>query len=110
MKINETDLRVKKTKDSIKNALFDLIEVHGFETITVKELTTKAKINRGTFYLHYENIDDLIDEYYSIPGMSDEEVVNSCLFCEGQAAMSVGSESSICGCLIYKFKKIPFFV
>lgn len=33
---------------------------------------------------------DLIDEYYSIPGMSDEEVVNSCLFCEGQAAMSVG--------------------
>src|SRR5699024_532251 len=59
------DLRVKKTKASIKNALFDLIEVHGFETITVKELTTKAKINRGTFYLHYENIDDLIDEYYS---------------------------------------------
>ena len=65
MKVKETDLRVKKTKASIKNALFDLIEVHGFETITVKELTTKAKINRGTFYLHYENIDDLIDEYYS---------------------------------------------
>lgn len=65
MKIKETDLRVKKTKKAIKNALFDLIDVHEFEAITVKELTTKAKINRGTFYLHYENIDDLIDEYFN---------------------------------------------
>ena len=65
MKIRETDLRVIKTKKAIKNALFDLIDVHEFEAITVKELTTKAKINRGTFYLHYENIDDLIDEYFN---------------------------------------------
>jgi len=65
LKIKETDLRVKKTKKAIKNALFDLIDVHEFEAITVKELTTKAKINRGTFYLHYENIDDLIDEYFN---------------------------------------------
>lgn len=33
---------------------------------------------------------DLIEEYYSIPNMNDEEVVNTCMFCEGQAAMSVG--------------------
>jgi len=65
LKIRETDLRVIKTKKAIKNALFDLIDVHEFEAITVKELTTKAKINRGTFYLHYENIDDLIDEYFN---------------------------------------------
>ena len=65
MKVNETDLRVTKTKEAIKTALFDLIEENGFDTITVKEFTIKAQINRGTFYLHYENIEDLVDEYYN---------------------------------------------
>ncbi len=65
MRVHETDLRVAKTKEAIKKALFDLIDENGFEAITVKDLTAEAQINRGTFYLHYENIEDLIDEYYN---------------------------------------------
>lgn len=61
---HDTDVRIIKTKESIKNAFFDLVTTIGFDSITVKELTNKANINRSTFYLHYENIDDLIDEYY----------------------------------------------
>lgn len=64
MENNHIDLRIIKTKEAIKTALFDLVTETGFETITVKELTIKANINRGTFYRHYENIDDLINEYY----------------------------------------------
>src|SRR5699024_5057776 len=60
----EIDLRVIKTKQAIKNSLYELIENSGFGSITVKALTEKAQINRGTFYLHYENIEDLISEYY----------------------------------------------
>ncbi|WP_039042949.1 TetR/AcrR family transcriptional regulator [Sporosarcina sp. ZBG7A] len=55
-----TDLRVVRTKEAIREALIDLIEEKGFEAITVKDLTTRAKINRGTFYAHYQDKYDLL--------------------------------------------------
>src|SRR5699024_2346300 len=70
---SQIDLRIRKTKKAIKYALAELIEEIGFRAITVKSLTNKAGINRGTFYLHYDNIDDLISEYYDdiIKGLYD---------------------------------------
>ena len=57
-----TDLRVVRTKGAIREALIDLIEEKGFEAITVKDITTKAKINRGTFYAHYQDKYDLMSK------------------------------------------------
>ncbi|MGE7607999.1 TetR/AcrR family transcriptional regulator [Peribacillus frigoritolerans] len=54
------DLRVIRTKNSIRNALVELIDEKGFEAITVKDITMKAKINRGTFYAHYQDKFDLM--------------------------------------------------
>ncbi|MGG1593750.1 TetR/AcrR family transcriptional regulator [Terribacillus saccharophilus] len=54
------DLRVIRTKESIRDALIKLIDEKGFEAITVKDITTKAKINRGTFYAHYQDKFDLM--------------------------------------------------
>ncbi|KGE18858.1 TetR/AcrR family transcriptional regulator [Paenibacillus wynnii] len=54
------DLRVIRTKESIRHALVELINEKGFEAITVKDLTTRAKINRGTFYAHYQDKFDLM--------------------------------------------------
>lgn len=67
------DLRVIRTKNSIRNALVELIEEKGFETITVKHITTKAKINRGTFYAHYQDKFDLMTKCQEeiMQGMSD---------------------------------------
>lgn len=62
MKELNTDLRVIRTKTSIRNALTELIEEKGFEAITVKDITVKAEINRGTFYLHYQDKYDLMDK------------------------------------------------
>lgn len=42
-----------ETKQAIKKAFISQIEIVGFERVTVKELALAAKINRGTFYLHY---------------------------------------------------------
>lgn len=56
------DLRVIRTKNSIRNALVELIEEKGFEAITVKDITTKANINRGTFYAHYQDKFDLMSK------------------------------------------------
>ena len=61
--MNENDLRVIKTKKALKEALKQLIIEHNdFRTITVKELCEKAYINRRTFYLHYQSINDIILE------------------------------------------------
>jgi len=49
------DLRVIRTKESIRDALVELIDEKGFEALTVKDITTRAKINRGTFYAHYQD-------------------------------------------------------
>ncbi|MCY9086562.1 TetR/AcrR family transcriptional regulator [Bacillus spizizenii] len=60
MQDSYTDLRVIRTKESIQEALVELMMEKGFETLTVKDITTKAKINRGTFYAHYEDKYDLM--------------------------------------------------
>ncbi|WP_456275036.1 TetR/AcrR family transcriptional regulator [Bacillus sp. AK031] len=60
MSQNSKDLRVIRTKESIRNALVELIEEKGFEAITVKDITNRANINRGTFYAHYQDKFDLM--------------------------------------------------
>jgi len=60
MQENSTDLRVIRTKQSIRDAFIELLEEKGFEAITVKDITTRAHINRGTFYAHYQDKFDLM--------------------------------------------------
>lgn len=54
------DLRIRKTKLSIKNALYALLKEKPFEEISVIDITKKAMINRSTFYLHYKDKESLI--------------------------------------------------
>lgn len=73
MSNQKTDRRIVRTKKVIRDALTDLIEEKGFELITVRDLTEKADINRGTFYLHYQDKYDLLkkSEDELIEGMRD---------------------------------------
>ena len=43
-------------------ALLELLDKKDFEYITIKEICDTAKVNRSTFYLHYENTVDLLKE------------------------------------------------
>jgi|SRR5699024_865793 len=61
---NRKDLRIIKTKKAIKDAFIDIIKENGRESISITKLAKKAQINRGTFYLHYQNIDELANEFY----------------------------------------------
>ncbi|MFT8319968.1 MAG: TetR/AcrR family transcriptional regulator [Bacillus sp. (in: firmicutes)] len=56
------DRRVVRTKRMIRDALTELMEEKGFDGITVRDLTEKAEINRGTFYLHYRDKYDLLEQ------------------------------------------------
>lgn len=56
------DARIIRSKEAIRNALIRLIEDRDFEEITVRDIAKEAKINRGTFYTHYEDKHDLMKE------------------------------------------------
>ncbi|PEJ56195.1 hypothetical protein CN692_18660 [Bacillus sp. AFS002410] len=56
------EMKVAKTKELIKETLLDLIEEKGFEAISVRDITLKAGLNRGTFYLHYRDKYDLMEK------------------------------------------------
>lgn len=59
------DRRIRKTKQQIRYAFVELVNEIGLNSITVSNLAERADINRGTFYLHYENIEDLVDKLQS---------------------------------------------
>lgn len=61
MAINDNDTRVKRTKKLIRQGLAELSKTKSLSKITVKELTDLVEINRGTFYLHYKDIADLVE-------------------------------------------------
>ena len=56
------DRRSIRTKKFIRQALSELIEEKGFNNISVTEITTRADINRGTFYLHYSDKYDMLEK------------------------------------------------
>lgn len=56
------DLRVVRTKKEIRSAFDQLICEKGYEKMTVKELCQCAGIGRKTFYLHYENLNVVLEE------------------------------------------------
>ena len=50
----------KETTEKLIVALKILTEKKSLDEISVSELTNKAKINRGTFYLAYDDFNDFI--------------------------------------------------
>ncbi|MGN0997026.1 MAG: TetR/AcrR family transcriptional regulator [Candidatus Ventricola sp.] len=50
------------TASRMDEAFLELIEKKDFAYITVKDICEKAKVNRSTFYLHYETVNDLLAE------------------------------------------------
>ncbi len=61
-KVKSEDLRVRKTRHAIHQAFQDMICEMDYDQMTIKELASRAHINRKTFYLHYNGLDDLLTE------------------------------------------------
>lgn len=59
---NNDSPRVRETKSKIKDAFFELYAAKPIDKISVKEITTLAGYNRGTFYIYYQDIYDLLDK------------------------------------------------
>ncbi|BAP86727.1 transcriptional regulator [Paucilactobacillus hokkaidonensis JCM 18461] len=57
------DKRIKRTHDAIKTTFEELVLEDSGKKITVSLLAQRANINRKTFYLHYDDIEDLKNSY-----------------------------------------------
>ena len=60
--MNKNESRYFKSAEKMHIALISLLDKKDFELITVKEICETAGVNRSTFYLHYDNISDLLTE------------------------------------------------
>ena len=56
----KVDRRVRKTKRQLRQALTQLLQQKPIKDITVREIADLVDINRGTFYLHYKDIYDML--------------------------------------------------
>ncbi len=56
------DRRVRKTKVAIKNAMITLLKTEKLDKITVNQIADVADINRATFYQHFLDKYDLLDQ------------------------------------------------
>lgn len=64
MKAKELNRSSEKTKSAIRLAFAELLkEKNELKKITVSELVKRADINRGTFYIHYDSIYDVAEEF-----------------------------------------------
>ena len=59
----EGDRRVRRTRARLRQALTQLLAEKELRAITVRELTDLADVNRGTFYAHYRDIYDMLEQY-----------------------------------------------
>lgn len=62
MEEKQEDRRIRRTKKMLRQGLTLLMNEKDFKDITVKELTERIDINRGTFYLHYRDTYDLLEK------------------------------------------------
>lgn len=60
--MNKNESKYFNTAIKMNQAFLELLEKKDFSYITVKEICHQAKVNRSTFYLHYETLDDLLNE------------------------------------------------
>ncbi len=109
------DLRVLKTKEAICSAFDELVLEKNADRITVKELAERARINRKTFYLHFDTIealyddrlrqimDEFFEEYETTPATSEDLAGHAIRFFRFLAEQSEVTEMLVCQPSSYDF-------
>lgn len=57
------DLRVRRTRKLLTQALIEGTVEKGFAALTVRDITRRAMVNRSTFYRHYLDKFDLLEQH-----------------------------------------------
>jgi AcrR family transcriptional regulator len=54
------DRRVQRTRDALRAAMITLLEERGWDDINIQDLCELANVGRSTFYLHFQNKEELL--------------------------------------------------
>jgi len=76
------DLRVRRTRKWLQDALIGLMKEKSFQDIQITELTARAQVSRPAFYLHFSSKEELLLSHVDV------------IFDEFHAAISIGSGSA----------------
>jgi AcrR family transcriptional regulator len=77
------DLRVRRTRASLQDALIRLMKEKPFREIQIAEIANRAGVSRPTFYLHYRSKEELL--------MGGVDAVFEEFYRERAAAIAAGS-------------------
>src|SRR5690625_1827057 len=58
----KVDPRVTRTRKLLIEGLKSLIIKEGYRQITVRKIVQQAEVNRSTFYLHFQDKQDILDK------------------------------------------------
>ena len=114
--------RKEMTRMLLKEGLLSWLANNSFESVTVTSLCKASGITRSTFYLHYSNImeivDDLVDDAiaYSKPGMVDnnnlQTIANTLSAASNSVSLREAYDSILIDCLyvsvLYDIKVFTF--
>lgn len=123
---NKEDRRIRRTRRLLKQGLAELMLEQEFKNITVKDITERMDLNRGTFYLHYKDTYDLLEKIeneildelqmlintYIEPG--DKKSIYSVLnpvidyIAENEKLCRAIFENRVCGDFIDKFRDLMY--
>jgi len=84
------DRRVRRTQQLLAKALIDLTLEKGYEAVTIRDITERADIGYATFFRHYRDKDDLLNDVINVvlnelldllcPGDIEPQTVGTLLF------------------------------
>ena len=60
-----SNLRVRRTRRLLREALIELIEERGFDALTVGEIAERAMVSRAAFYRNYQDKYDLVEQIFA---------------------------------------------
>lgn len=62
--MSQPNVRVRRTRALLRQALVELVEDRGFDRVTVGELTSRAMVSRAAFYRNYRDKYDLVEQVF----------------------------------------------
>lgn len=88
----------KQTQKFIMSTFMQLLESESLDKITVRDIVEECEINRNTFYYHYSDIYDLLDDVFRVETekFMSEDIDENTTF---------GEEYERAACFVLKYKK-----
>lgn len=60
--MNKNPEQTARTRQRIIDAFWELAALHGIDKVSISAIAKKASVNRGTFYVYFSDIYDLLDQ------------------------------------------------